>query len=148
MNLERAIRLCFGMQIFGRRLTPKTGELLFQEIFEAFLDEDGEPAVRTIRKPVMHAVPTMRKVKRIVQKPVELSREGQRQHFGLIAQEVRASLPADVDFGGWVKEDVGNPEGLEALRYEEFIAPLIKAVQELKAANDNLAAEVRELKAA
>jgi hypothetical protein len=127
---------------------PITGELLYQESFEAVLGENGEPAVRTVRKPVMHAVPRLRKVKKIVQRPVEISREGQRQHFGLIAQEVRASLPADVDFGGWVQEDVDNPESLQALRYEQFVPVLIKAVQELKTANDNLAAEVQALKAA
>lgn len=58
---------------------------------------------------------------------------GVRTHFGLIAQEVKEILPEGVDFGGWV---IANPEdnnSTQALRYEQFIAPLIKAVQELSA---------------
>ena len=55
---------------------------------------------------------------------------GTRQHFGLIAQEVKAALPVSVDFGGWILTDSNNPDSEQGLRYEEFIAPLIKAVQE------------------
>jgi len=35
--------------------------------------------------------------------------------------------------GGWVLTDINDQNSLQALRYEEFIAPLIKAVQELSA---------------
>jgi hypothetical protein len=42
-------------------------------------------------------------------------------------------LPEGIDFGGWVKTDITNPDSEEGLRYEEFISPLIKAVQELTA---------------
>jgi hypothetical protein len=68
--------------------------------------------------------------------PVKYNKiEGNRTHYGLIAQEVKSVLDAaDVaDFGGWVISDVADPEGQQALRYEEFISPLIKAVQELTA---------------
>jgi len=56
---------------------------------------------------------------------------GNRVHYGLIAQEVKEALDeAGVeDFGGWVNKE----DNTQALRYEEFIAPLIKAVQELTA---------------
>lgn len=56
---------------------------------------------------------------------------GVRKHYGLIAQEVKEALDlAGVeDFGGWVNQ----ADDTQALRYEEFIAPLIKAVQELTA---------------
>lgn len=37
------------------------------------------------------------------------------------------------DFGGWVMVDKNDPDSAQALRYEELIAPLIKAVQELAA---------------
>ena len=55
--------------------------------------------------------------------------------IGLIAQEVKQVLDqAGVeDFGGWVKLDLSDEESDQALRYEEFISPLIKAVQELTA---------------
>lgn len=60
--------------------------------------------------------------------------EGKRTHWGLLAQEVKQAVDkAKVDFGGWIKTDVNNPDSEEGLRYEELIAPLIKAVQELSA---------------
>jgi len=68
--------------------------------------------------------------------PVKYNKiEGNRTHYGLIAQEVKSVLDAAGvdDFGGWVISDVSDPEGQQALRYEEFISPLIKAVQELTA---------------
>lgn len=56
-----------------------------------------------------------------------------RYHYGLIAQDVKLSIDKSgvLDFGGWVKEDLEDPTSSEYLRYEEFIGPLIKAVQEL-----------------
>lgn len=58
---------------------------------------------------------------------------GKRTHFGLIAQEVKAALPQGVDFGGWVLTNEENVNSQQALRYDQFIAPLIKAIQELSA---------------
>lgn len=60
---------------------------------------------------------------------------GDRTHYGLIAQQVKSVLDEAniLDFGGWVISDVNDAEGQQALRYEEFISPLIKAVQELTA---------------
>lgn len=60
---------------------------------------------------------------------IETPVAGIRTHYGLIAQEVKAAVDGSgvEDFGGWIlKEDES-----QALRYEQFIAPLIKAVQEL-----------------
>jgi len=61
--------------------------------------------------------------------------ESGRWHYGLIAQEVKTSIDKTkiADFGGWVLDDVNNLNSSQGLRYEEFIAPLIKAVQELSA---------------
>ena len=61
---------------------------------------------------------------------------GVRTHFGLIAQEVKATLDANYpgqDFSGWVLADPADPNSQQSLRYESFISPLIKAVQELSA---------------
>jgi hypothetical protein len=67
---------------------------------------------------------------------------GERTHWGLIAQEVKAAADAaGVDFGGWTLADKSDPNSQQGLRYDQFIAPLIKAVQELSA-------EVAALKAA
>lgn len=50
-----------------------------------------------------------------------------RPHYGLIAQEVKAELDnLGIDFAGYIE----NESGL-GLRYTEFIAPLIKSIQEL-----------------
>jgi hypothetical protein len=56
---------------------------------------------------------------------------GVRTHWGLLAQEVQQAVTtAGVDFGGYV-ENRENPDAPLGLNYSEFIAPLIKAVQEL-----------------
>jgi len=62
-------------------------------------------------------------------------RPGARTHYGLLAQEVKAALDAvgAGDFGGYIKTDVGDADSEEGLRYDQFIAPLIRAVQELTA---------------
>lgn len=66
-------------------------------------------------------------------------RPGKRHHLGLIAQEVKAALDtAGVDCGLWVKDDPSNPESTESLRYDQLIAPLIAAVQELAARVETL----------
>lgn len=58
--------------------------------------------------------------------------EGERTHWGLLAQEVKSSVDkAGVDFAGWVLSDKDDPDSQQALRYDQFISPLIKAVQEL-----------------
>jgi len=80
-------------------------------------------------------------------KPIVTPIAGKRQHFGLIAQEVKEVLPEGVDFGGWVQTDLNDENSEQGLRYEEFIAPLIKAIQELKAINDTQAETINALTA-
>ena len=82
-----------------------------------------------------------------------------RTHYGLIAQDVKTTLDElgidTVDFAGYgdgkAKLDAdGNKIGEDgdcALRYTEFISPLIKAIQELSAKNDALEARVTALEA-
>ncbi|MDR8395521.1 tail fiber domain-containing protein [Paraburkholderia sp. USG1] len=61
-------------------------------------------------------------------------RPGTRTHWGLIAQEVKQVVDAaGVDFAGWTIADPEDPDSLQGLRYDQFIAPLIKAVQQLSA---------------
>ena len=79
-----------------------------------------------------------------------------RTHYGLISQDVETVLTnigkTGTDFAGFCKDKnfkiendaEGNDVKTEldgynySLRYEEFISPLIKAVQELKKENDDL----------
>jgi hypothetical protein len=73
---------------------------------------------------------------------------GTRTHWGFIAQEVKAVVDAaGVDFGGWVLTDKNDPDSQQALRYDQFIAPLTKALQETMAELEALKAEVAALKA-
>lgn len=60
-----------------------------------------------------------------------------RFHQGLIAQEVKTTMDAmGVDFGGYQDHKVNGGQDSLSLGYEEMIAPLIKAIQELKAEFD------------
>ena len=84
-----------------------------------------------------------------------------RTHYGLIAQDVETVL-SDIskptaDFAGFIKMEPEeapkheeNPvaETRYGLRYNEFIAPLIKAVQEQQALIETLQTEVKALKEA
>ena len=73
---------------------------------------------------------------------------GMRTHWGFIAQEVKQTIDdAGVDFGGWVLTDKDDPDSQQALRYDQFIAPLTKALQETMAELEALKAEVAALKA-
>lgn len=76
-----------------------------------------------------------------------------RKHYGLIAQDVKEVLDElkinTQDFGGYVDTTVAEPNKPQTygLNYVEFIAPLIKAVQELSVLNNNLTTELNALKA-
>jgi hypothetical protein len=70
---------------------------------------------------------------------------GTRQHFGVLAQQVKEAV-GDVDFGGWILTDTKKADSAQGIRYDEFVAPLIKAIQELNAKVDAQAAEIQALK--
>ena len=59
-------------------------------------------------------------------------RAGRRTHYGLLAQQVQGVL-GDTDFAGHVLADPADPHSEQGLRYDQFIAPLIAAVQTLAA---------------
>ena len=69
-----------------------------------------------------------------------------RSTTGFIAQEVeKAALGLGFDFSG--VEAPKNEKSFYGLRYAEFVVPLVKAVQELKAENDALKARLDALEA-
>ena len=56
-----------------------------------------------------------------------------RYHQGLIAQEVKDTMDAmGVDFGGYQDHSIKGGQDVKSIGYNEMIAPLIKAIQELK----------------
>jgi len=62
------------------------------------------------------------------------SKKRSRFHHGLIAQEVKSVLDAKgIDFGGFQDHSVKGGDDILSIGYEELIAPLIKAIQELSA---------------
>jgi hypothetical protein len=64
------------------------------------------------------------------------SNPGKRLHHGFIAQEVKATLDSVGQDSGMFMELRDGPDsikGLNALRHEEFISPVVKAIQELTA---------------
>lgn len=71
-------------------------------------------------------------------------REGVRFHYGFLSTEVRAALSAcGVDDAAlWVLTDKDDPDSLQALRYEQFVPILARAVQELTGQNAALEAKL------
>ena len=67
------------------------------------------------------------------------SKKRTRFHHGLIAQEVKTACDLlGIDFGGYQDHSVKGGEDVLSLGYEELVAPLIKAVQELSAEVEQL----------
>lgn len=79
-------------------------------------------------------------------RPVSYSlKDTEGTHWGLIAQEVKTTIDAHgVEFSGWVEGKDDNKT--QHLNYSEFIAPLIKSIQELTEKNQKLEQEITELK--
>jgi hypothetical protein len=70
---------------------------------------------------------------------ITVDKPGTRTHWGLLSQEVKSVVDAyGVDFAGWVLTNKDDPNSQQALRYDQFIAPLIKAIQELSNRVDEL----------
>jgi hypothetical protein len=76
------------------------------------------------------------------------SKKGRRYHHGVIAQEVQELIrTTGVDFGGFQDHKIAGGDDVLSVGYPEFIAPLIKAVQELSEMNDALKERVKALEA-
>ena len=69
----------------------------------------------------------------LMQRPRAIPVAGVRDHAGLIAQNVRAALDRAgiADWAGWGLDDKDDPNSRQHLRYESFIAPLIKSVHQV-----------------
>jgi|TARA_R100000479_G_scaffold66174_1_gene31491 hypothetical protein len=87
---------------------------------------------------------------------VTTPRQGVRDHYGLIAQEVKQALDevgvGSSTFAGWSLEDKDDSDSTQSLSYIEFISPIIKSIQEqqelinqLQTQNANLTARIEAL---
>ena len=71
--------------------------------------------------------------------PKDGSRARTRRHHGLVAQELKATCDAlDIDFAGLQHHAVNGGEDVWSVGYDELIAVLVKAVQELSGEIDKL----------
>lgn len=69
-----------------------------------------------------------------------------RPHYGLIAQDVKSVIDGiGIDFAGYIDQSISGGIDQKNLRYEEFISPLIKAVQELSVKNAELESRLAAL---
>jgi hypothetical protein len=75
---------------------------------------------------------------------------GRRLHHGFIAQEVKTTLDILGQDSGIFMELNDGPDsikGLNALRYDEFISPIVKAIQELNKVIETQQQTIRDLEA-
>jgi hypothetical protein len=77
------------------------------------------------------------------------SKKKKRFHHGVIAQEVADLIKNGSidDFGGYQDHKISGGEDVLSIGYDELIAPLIKAVQELAQANEELRGRIATLEA-
>ena len=62
------------------------------------------------------------------------SQTGTRLHHGFIAQEIETLITqTGIDFGGYQDHSINGGDDVKSIGYDEIIAPLVKAVQELSA---------------
>lgn len=72
------------------------------------------------------------------------SKKRNRYHHGLIAQEVKATLDSlGIDFGGYQDHKIAGGGDVLSIGYDELVAPLIKAVQQLSAKVEALEAAAK-----
>jgi hypothetical protein len=71
------------------------------------------------------------------------SKKRNRFHHGLVAQEVKEVCDGlGIDFGGYQDHSINGGKDVLSLGYDELIAPLIKAVQQLSAEIDGLKSQL------
>lgn len=137
-TLERVVEMVGGVAV--ERLVEQAVEVPVIDRVP-LVDEAGAPLLASDGQPRTHAAPRLRTVTRTRKVKREVPRPGTRRHYGLVAQDVKGVLDdmGVADFAGWVLDDRHDLASTQSLRYDQFIAPLIKAVQELAARQDAIA---------
>lgn len=86
------------------------------------------------------------KMKKIISKPNDLSKKRNRYHHGFIAQDVKKILDTyNIDFGGFQDHTLKGGKDKMTLGYQEFISPIVKAIQELSQKNIDLQNNIIDL---
>ena len=136
---------------FINKLTPVsytmiTGSKVWEELPSTIsvLDEEEEYYNGYLIKPAKYKEIPNPQVPEIIE-----ILPGKRTHYGLIAQDVKIVLDemglSTTDFAGYMAADPIEHTDL-GLRYEEFISPIVKAIQELSSKVDRLEAEISSSK--
>ena len=136
---------------FINKLTPVsytmiTGSKVWEELPSTIsvLDEEEEYDNGYLIKPAKYKEIPNPQVPEIIE-----ILPGKRTHYGLIAQDVKIVLDemglSTTDFAGYMAADPIEHTDL-GLRYEEFISPIVKAIQELSSKVDRLEAEISSSK--
>ncbi|WP_188263169.1 tail fiber domain-containing protein [Azospirillum tabaci] len=69
-------------------------------------------------------------------------KNGRRVHTGLFSQEVRAAVPANLDWAGWTLADPNDQTSLQGLRLDQLWAPTITSIQVLHSRQQDAAARI------
>ena len=86
------------------------------------------------------------KLVEIVELPNDGSKKGSRYHFGVIAQELKQVMDdMGKDFGGFQDHKVNGGKDRLSVGYDEFIAPMIKAIQEQQGMIEELQKQTKYL---
>jgi hypothetical protein len=134
---------------FINKLQPKSyrmisGSVIYQSDWPNFIEKEIKAGERD-DKGNLYLEDTIIEIQNPEKPPISEVIPGKRKHYGLIAQDVKEVLNemniSTNDFAGYVE---GNREdGTElGLRYEEFLSPMIKAIQELSAKVNELEAKI------
>jgi hypothetical protein len=115
-------------------------------------DEDATPTAKAVYAAALEKHKRDMTAWTLACKHANLVRDGSkkrnRYHHGLIAQDVASVIAqTGVDFGGLQNHALSGGEDVLSVGYDELIAPLIKAVQELSQQVSAQAVEIALLKA-
>lgn len=114
----------FGLE-FVKRLRPRDFRWNYREDYKEHVD--GE-IITNADGSITREPPT------IIEHPNDGSKARKRKHHGLIAQELKQVLDEmGVDFGGYQDHSVAGGQDVLSIGYDELIAPMIRAIQELAA---------------
>ena len=139
-SVEVSTEIKTVVDVGGVKTLKTTREITYEDkpifdLLDDLHDENGSLLAPT-KVPRMVTVQIPRK------KTVYDDRPGHRIHYGLIAQEVKSAADsAGIDFGGYIEGD----DGLLGLRYDQFIAPMIRAIQDQTLIIERLESRIRTL---